>query len=347
MTLSSRSVLVGSVVFLSLLGRSQAASPTNAWTSDFAFLQPWFQVQRNQREQLERRGVVVRGLPPSDRQLGVIAACGVVISPDAFVARILAAGEDKRSESSAGRFDDPPTLENLAGLSLDEADLERLRLCRPSDCRLNLADHEMSTVQLALRTSPRGASPEGQRAFRGVVLDRLRRYLSGGLAALPEYHDRPEPVRPAVIFSDIIQQTPYLTAHVPAVAAYLERFPFSETDGAESSLLWSKVMMNGKAVVMVNHLSVFRPKSGPNVPTVLVAGKQVYASRYMNGQLALTMLFAGAAGSPSYLVHVNRSELDELAGTFSGLKRAVIEGRIKQEASAALAALRDKLERAE
>jgi hypothetical protein len=67
--------------------------------------------------------------------------------------------------------------------------------------------------------------------------------------------------------------------------------------GGDSSLLWSKVMVNGEAVVLP--------------------------------------------------VHIDRSELDERGGAFTGLKRTVIEGRIKQEAAAALAALRDKLEGAQ
>jgi hypothetical protein len=105
-------------------------------------------------------------------------------------------------------------------------------------------------------------------------------------------------------------------------------------------------MMNQKAVVMVSHLNIFQPEPGPRVPTVLLAAKQVYASRYMNGELSLTMLFAGAAGPSTYLVHVHRSQLDELKGTLSGLKRAVIERRVKAEAAGALAALRNRVERA-
>ena len=72
------------------------------------------------------------------------------------------------------------------------------------------------------------------------------------------------------------------------------------------------------------------------------AAKQVYASRYMNGSLAMTMLFAGSGGR-QYLVHVDRSDLDELGGTFTGLKRALIEGRIKDEATTALTRLRSRL----
>ena len=340
----SRNILAVSVGVLGLVGSLQAGRRTLDQTSDFAFLQPWFDVQREERQKLAQRGVVVRGLPADNEQIGIIAVCAVAISPDAFVARVRAPGGLSATESAGGRFDDPPVLENLARLSLDEGDLDRLRRCRPGDCRLNLADQEISAVQRALAT-PRSASVDVNQVFRRVVLDRVRRYESGGLAALPEYHDRSEPVRPAVVFSEIIGQTPYLKTHVPRVAAYLEGFPAVEQDGAESSLRWSRVMMNQKAVVMVSHLSIFRPEPGPRVPAVLLASKQVYASRYMNGELSLTMLFAGAAGASTYLVHVHRSQLDELKGTLSGLKRTLIERRVKEEAAGTLAALRNRLER--
>ena len=149
-------------------------------------------------------------------------------------------------------------------------------------------------------------STDVHQAFRQVVLNRLRQYQSGGLEAVPEYHDRETPVRPAAVFSEILRQTPYLSAHVPRVQAYLQQFPSGETRDGDSSMLWSKMKMNSKAVVMVTHLTVFQPDPTPLVPAVMLAGKQVYASRYMNGDLTLTMVFAGGAGTSSYLVHVNR-----------------------------------------
>ena len=39
------------------------------------------------------------------------------------------------------------------------------------------------------------------------------------------------------------------------------------------------------------------------------------------------------------------SYLDELTGLFSGLKRSMMEGRIKDEAAVAMGAMRDRLER--
>ena len=186
----------------------------------------------------------------------------------------------------------------------------------------------MSALQFALTRTAPGSDTEAQQAFRRVVLNRVARYRSGGLQALPEYHDFPEPARPAVIFSEILQQSPYLKQYLPAVAAELEGPPFSDTDRVESFLPWAKVIINKKAVVIVTHVRIFRPDAAPGVPTVLVAGKQVFASRYMNGELMLTMLFAGPAGASGYLVHVERSHLDTIGGLFGGLRRAVIETAI-------------------
>jgi hypothetical protein len=342
----SRSVLFAGVGVLGMLGSLQAGRRPAGQTSDFAFLQPWFEVQRDDRQKLVQRGIVVRGLPADNEEIGILAVCAVRISPDVFVERIRTPGGLSGTEGVGGRFDDPPVLENLARLSLDEGDVDRLRRCRPGDCRLNLADQEIAAVQQAFAKNPGGGSAEVNQVFRRVVLDRVRRYKSGGLEALPAYHDRSEPVRPAAVFSEIIRQTPYLKTQVPRVAAYLEGVPSVTSEGAESFLRWSRVMMNEKAVVMASHVSIFRPEPGPNTPTVLVASKQVYASRYMNGELSLTMLFAGAAGSSPYLVHVHRSQLDELKGTLSGLKRTLIERRVKEEAAEGLAALRNRLEHA-
>ena len=344
-----RAVIVFTIGFVGLIGPLRAVGPPNRGASDFAFLQPWIELVPKERETLLQRGVVVRVLPADGQEISVLAACAVTIAPAEFVARVRGAGDVKRTEVTAGRFGDPPALSDLATLSLDQGDVDRIQLCRPGDCRLNLADEEMFELQRAFATRNDGSSSseEGQEAFRRLVLKRVTRYRSGGLEALPAYHDRSDPVRPAAIFAGIMQRSPYLTTHVPEAAVFLQRFPSVKSGGAESFLLWSKVIMNKKPVVMVTHLGIFRPQSGPEVPTVLVTGKQVFASRYMNGELNLTMLFKSADstdGSQSYLVHVERSNVDALGGRFAGLKRAAIEGGVKSEAANGLAVLRDRLE---
>ena len=306
---------------------------------DLAFLHPWFTVESRERDALARRGVVVRALPASERQLSVIAVCAVTATPESLLTSI--AGVANPPGAIGGSFGASPGLQDLAALTLDQGDIDRLRQCRPGSCALNLAGEEIAGLQAAIATSEAAV----HEAFRRVLLDRLRRYQAGGLAALPDYRDRRDPVQPAQVFSRIVEQIPFLRAHVPAVANYLQRFPSVETAGTQSSLLWSKVTMNSKPVIMLTHRMTFRPQAAATVPGLLVAAKQIYASRYMNGELSLTMMFAGTAGGPNYLVVVSRSDLDELGGMFSGLKRSMFESRIKDEAARALSLLRDRLER--
>ena len=308
---------------------------------DLAFLQPWFTADRNERDALARHQVVVRALPATERQLSVIAVCAINAAPEALIASM--AGGHTPGATASGSFATPPSLADLSTLTLDQGDIDRLRVCRPGSCALNLADGEMSDLQLALRTSVATANE----AYRRVLLDRLQRYLSSGRVALPEYKDRREPVQPAKVFSKIVEQVPYLKTSVPVVANYVERFPTAVPPGAESSLRWSKLTMNEKPVIMLTHRTIFRLQPSPSVPRVLAIATQIYASRYMNGELSLTMFFAGAPAAPRYLVVMSRSDLDELGGMFSGLKRTLFERRIKDEAVNALTALRNQLEKAD
>ena len=320
-----------------LVALAIAALSTGA--SDLAFLQPWFSVEQRDRDILARRGIVVRSLPSAQRQLSVIAACAINAAPEALIAATTRGATPAGAQG--GTFATPPALQDLAGLTLDQGDIDRLRQCRPGSCALNLAADEMSALHLAMRTSQAGV----HEAFRRVLLDRLRRYQAGGLAVLPEYRDRRDPVQPAAVFADLLAQVPYLKTFVPAAATYIERFPSAAPAGADASFAWAKVTMNSKPVIMLTHRAIFRLQSAPSVPAVLVVGKQIYASRYMNGELSLSMAFPGTRASAGYLVVMSRSDLDELGGAFSGLKRSMFESRIKTEAAEALTRLRDRLEK--
>ena len=307
---------------------------------DFSFLEPWFHVEQQDRDALAQRGVVVHGLPASHRQIGIVATCAADVSADELTARVSAIKNVMRGDLVTGRFSEPPTLDDLALVTLDQADLARLRACRPGKCALNLASDEMAALQLAL-TQRAEAPAHVQDAFRRVMLSRLDRYRSGGLAALPEYHDRRDSVQPAAASSAIRRQMPYLKAHLPGVAAYLERFPFTDAAVTATSLHWSRMIVNDKPVITISHLATFRPEPGSLVPTVVTVATTVYASRYLNGELTLWMLFASGDAS-SYLVYVTRSELDALDGTFSGLRRSAIERGMKEAAERALVSFCDR-----
>ena len=59
----------------------------------------------------------------------------------------------------------------------------------------------------------------------------------------------------------------------------------------------------------------------------MIASKQIYATHYFDASLGLTVLVRRGEGPGYYLMYLNRSRADALKGGFSGLRRAVVEGR--------------------
>ena len=331
------------IACVALLALSPAAAQGPDDPALPAILRHWFNPKPSEIKTLSQGGIIARGLPASGSHISVIAVCALTVSPEVFAARVSKQGSATNGSLVSGRFSNPPSLDDLERLTLDQGDIDRLRQCRVGDCRLNLGEEEIAAIRRSLEGTTNGPSPETQQAFRRILLDRLRRYQTAGLAGLPEYRDRDKPLHPAAAFDGLVLQSPLLKARLASIATDLQQHPPGASAAAESSLGWSRVVMNDKPVIMITDYRILRPGPAPGLPAVLVAAKQVYASRYMNGSLALTMLFAGSNGR-QYLAHVDRSDLDELGGTFSGLKRSLMEGRIQNEAVAALTRLRNRLE---
>jgi hypothetical protein len=80
--------------------------------------------------------------------------------------------------------------------------------------------------------------------------------------------------------------------------------------------------------------------------TSVIASKDVYSSRYFDASLTLTVA-SDAARTPSafYLVYVNRSRASALKGTLAGLRRAIVERRVKSGLEEQLRNLKVRLER--
>jgi hypothetical protein len=189
--------------------------------------------------------------------------------------------------------------------------------------------------------------PRLQEEFRRVVLQRIQTYLVGGHPALPAYSDRDQPVSLQGAFSSIISRSVYLTAQVPRFAEYLDRYPQVSMPDVESFVYWSKEQLAGKPIVSATHVSILRGRDG-SVPDALVAGKQIFATHYMNASLNLTALVRGDhPRSRNYLVFLNRSDVDVLGGFWGGLVRFIAERRLRTEASEVLQGLGRRLESGE
>lgn len=333
-------------MLMALLALQALAAVPN--TDPFAFLQPSVTITVDDRRQLDRGEPIARVLPGKDLEVAVFAAVPVEIDGDRLVAWMRRVEELKKSSYvlAIGRFSDPPRIEDLARLALEDGELSEVRACRPGKCALKLSAIEMTQLQRAAADAGVDWKPTLQQAFRAVVLQRVQVYLAGGLAGLPPYADDVGHTWPAARFSLLLGHTVFLTEHLPRFAEHLGRFPHTPTPEVESFVYWSKERLARRAIVSATHVNILRGHDA-GLPDVLVAGKEIFSTHYVNASLGLTAIVRGEPGTHNYLVYLNRSEVDVLGGPFGGLIRWFMQRRLKAEAANVLQGLRRRLESGE
>jgi hypothetical protein len=110
----------------------------------------------------------------------------------------------------------------------------------------------------------------------------------------------------------------------------------------DSFLYWSKEHYGrGKPVISVTQVHVVRP-TGPSLPALVVIGQEIFASHYRDGSLGTTFVLESA--TTRYLAYLNRSRLDRLDGMFGGLKRAIVERKLRSEVKDVIAGIRRRIE---
>jgi len=79
----------------------------------------------------------------------------------------------------------------------------------------------------------------------------------------------------------------------------------------------------------------------------VVVQKQLYASHYYDGSLAVAVAISATEGTTpiTYLVYANRSRGDVLKGGFGGLRRSVARNQAKSAAEQTLTTIKTVLEK--
>jgi len=291
----------------------------------FWFFGPSVALDAGERQRIENGDAVAKVVPASGRALAIFGAVRVHVGGDRLVAWVRDIAALKRSSFvlDIGRFSDPPGLDDLAGLTLDDDDLREFRSCRPGHCGIKLSDEEIAHIRGEIVGRSRPWQPAAlQHAFHEVILGRVGVYMAQG---------RRGPAPP-----------PFLHAHWPDLAIALEQYPHGRQPDAESFLYWSKERFGGKPVISVTHVTIVRGGDG-GTPDALVVGRQVLATHYLDGAWSVTAIVRGEAGA-NYLAYLNQSEVDVLGGVFGGIVRFVAARRLKAEAVEVLQGLRQRLE---
>jgi hypothetical protein len=288
---------------------------------------------------LEAGKVVAHGLGAGAP--GEIAAVGAVrirVGRDAFVDQYRDIVRFKRGPDvvQIGRFNHPPTLDDLAALALSQEDVD-LRTCRVGHCDIRLPAATIARFQREIDWKARDADTQAATLFKQVLLDHV---------APTDRRARPDPAhddekRPSILLttSPACSRTRLTWQARAGPADHLRdlgTMPGAEDFRTGRRRNWLTLF------VTVTHVTILPATLAGTV----IASKVVYSSRYFDASLTLTIASdgVGAAGNELYLVYMNRSRASALKGPFSSLRRSIVERRVKSSLDENLRLVKLRLE---
>jgi hypothetical protein len=252
---------------------------------------------------------------------------------------------DGQVTQAFGRFSTPPALTDVQTLTLDAAEIEALKSCRPGDCDIRLGGTSLSALRSSVNWKAANYSDEVHRYLRQTAVAYVTAYQKRGDAALVTYDDRARPVSLRQQWEGILANAVRLQQLEPALRDYLAKYPSQPLPGGRDVFYWSKESYGLKPIVSIVHGVVYEPPGRPD--RVFVVQKQLYASHYFDASLAMgTVLTTTENSVPvSYLLYANRSRGDLLKGGFGGLRRNVARRQAQAAAEQTLMSIKQTLEK--
>jgi len=336
------------VACLLACGSSSAQAPVQ-WP--YAFLRKYAHLSSAEFHDMEQGRVVVKVLPTGVKQ--EVVAFGVVridVPQEYFVAQFRDIEKFKKGRyvPEVKKFSDPPSPEDLKGLSVEPSEIESLKKCRVHDCPVKLPAEAMESFQRQIDWKAPDYREQAADLFRQILLRRVQAYLAGGSATLERYDDKKYSLDLASEFRGLLDQSPYLAEYIPEFDHYLREYPEVHLEGAEHFVYWSKekYTQDAKAAINITSSSIYRQEDTPGKP-FLITSQQIYASHYFEGSLGMALIL-DASENPTtpriYLVNLNRSRIDFLRGFFAFLIRGIIARRLQSEMKNVLGSLKKKME---
>jgi hypothetical protein len=284
---------------------------------------------------LERGEPVIKVLSALDKR--EVAVCGVQRlrgTPSTIMKAFnqSLAQQNNGSILAIGRFSYPPRLADVETLSLERNDIEDLKRCVVGECELKLSAATIGRFQNEVDWTAPDYQHQATRLFQEMLLDYVRDYQSRGDAALIEYHDQRRPVAVREEHRALLSRSHYINDFAPEFASYLKNFPKSDLSIVESYINWTKLKFGLKPVIIVTHVASYsRPDN--NAQQMLTVSKQVYANHYFDSSLAATAVISiptTYGGPECYLFYTNYSRVDSLMGSFSKVKRGLVESESEE-----------------
>jgi hypothetical protein len=276
-------------------------------------------------------------------ELAVAGGVRVRSTKEAFLDRVRDIAEFKRGPDvlQVGRFSNPPTLQDLAPLTVDKDDFD-LRSCRVADCNARLPAEAIRRFEQEINANAPDAQARIAALFKQVLLDHVLAYEKGDThGRILEYDDDQPPIRPADEFEGVLRGTPAIAALVPGLPDHLRHYPSNRVAKAEDFLYWSKERFGIAPFITATHVTIVCPAAH----TCVVTTKDVYSSRYIDASLSISIATDAQIDRESfYLVYASRSRASALKGGFAALRRALAGRRVRSSLEENLKTIKTRLE---
>ncbi len=131
-----------------------------------------------------RQGEVIapKVLPSKQQEVAVFGVVLVKAPPDFFMTRFRDIESNKKGPSVplVKKFSDPPRIEDLAQLKVDEEDFDALKNCRIGSCDVKLSAAAIERLGKEIDWNAPDAVEQVNELARVALLEYVRRYLTGG-----------------------------------------------------------------------------------------------------------------------------------------------------------------------
>lgn len=267
--------------------------------------------------------IVTKKLETGDkRDVAVLGAMTLEVPPIATVdaARDIKKFKEGKEILSLGKFVnfDP---EELNALTLQDDEVVMLGNCRIRNC-----DSKLPAGWIEKLKSEKDKQKRIQ-LFRALLADYAKDYSSRGSKAILDYEGARHPVRAQKEFVSILEHSSYLKRLAPDFYEYLREYPDKKPGGTENFIYWSREKFGFKPVTNLTHVNMYQ-WSHADFNGYMIASRQIFADHYYDASLGLTILIDRKPHG-SYLIYVNRSRIDMLAGFLSSFRRALTLPRVR------------------
>jgi hypothetical protein len=269
---------------------------------------------------LDQGRVITRAdASPENLEASVVTAVRIATDKERTFAYFqqLVSYVDGKVTTGYGAFSRPPAESDVRRFTLDSSDLADLRACQPASCDLRFGTATPAEISRAVDWLAPDANERAQTWARQTLAAYAAGYVSRGESALKAYDEKGAPIDLAAEWRALFSRSPALTSLAPGVQRYLAAYPGERlpADTADA-IYWDDQHYTGlKPIVGLTHMVTVRDAAQPN--RIVVAQRQIFASHYLYGSLAVTLVQQAQAGSSpaTYVVYFNRSRGDLLKGT--------------------------------